>query len=491
MSARISKNGFREYDCRWLIDKELNEEGMEILGKAWGTQLQKDYKIKQAFVVHDYREYSQRYQDAFVKGFLSTGVDVVDLGLLITPAAYFAVYYLNIKGGAVITASHNENGWTGVKLIWGPSRTVGPPEIVRFKTLVESRDFIKGDGKLSKNKTVAQAYIADLVSAIKIDKKIKIVVSTGNGTAGLFAPEVYKKIGLEVIENHTELDWNFPYFEPNPENVEFLKSAAKIVRKNKADLAILIDGDGDRLGILDENGEIIFNDRVGLMISRELVRERPGSEFIVDMKSTGAWALDKVFDQNKGKVFYCKTGHYYVKEAMHKRKALAGFERSGHNFFGKNLGRGYDEAILSSLYLMHFLAKKNKTLSQWSAELPKSYQSPTMQAVCPEKLKYKITKKIAQKFVALKKQNKKFANQRIKKIIFPDDDPMFGVRVILENDDWGLIRASANKPVMMVVAESFQSYKDLYSLVIGFKAELANFKEISKKYDQKMSKPKS
>lgn len=466
--ALVKSTGFREYDVRWLIGQELNEAGMILIGQAFGTLLQEDYRLTQVVVGHDYRQYSQAVQNALVLGLLSTGLEVIDIGLTLSPALYFAQYHLQCKGGAMVTASHNENGWTGIKLGYDYSRTLGPEGILRLRQILHGRKFIWGRGAYRRDDSLGEAYLADLAGRGRKGRQLRIVVATGNGTAGLFTPEALRRCGHEVIERYSQLDWNFPHFNPNPEDVAFLEDIGRAVTESRADLGIGIDGDGDRLGVVDERGHEIFSDKVGLLLARDMARENRGSTFVVDVKSTGLFRIDAVLAENGCRTVYWKTGHSYIKSKVHELSALAGFEKSGHIFLGGRYGRAYDDGTLAAITFCNMLAKAEKPLSQLLAELPRSFQTPTMAPYCADAEKYAVVEQIRAGFEADLAAGRGVAGVRIKELITVN-----GVRAHFEDGSWGLLRASSNKPSLVVVAESFGRRKRLYEIVADIERRLA------------------
>ena len=231
--------------------------------------------------------------------------------------------------------------------------------------------------------------IQDLIKN-KLNKKIKAVVACGNGTAGIFAPEILKGIGCEVIELDCNLDWSFPKYNPNPEDLEMLHAISKAVKDNNADIGFGFDGDGDRCGVIDEQGNEIFSDKIGLIIARNLSSKHKDSKFIVDVKSTGLFKNDKILKENNCETIYWKTGHSHIKRKVNKEKALAGFEKSGHFFFNQPLGYGYDDGINSAIQVCHLLNDQNKKISEIIKEIPTTYQSPTMAPFCKDEEKYSV-----------------------------------------------------------------------------------------------------
>ena len=334
-STKIDPYGFREYDARWLYDKNINLLGIENLGRGLGTQIIKHSKKNNPRVVvgHDYRSYSEKIKTSLKKGLISTGCFVEDLGLSLSPMVYFAQFNLNTYAVAMITASHNENGWTGVKMGIKKGLTHAPEEMKELKDITLNQKFIEGKGNEKKIDNFQQVYKDDLINKNKINKKIKAVVACGNGTAGIFAPDVLKGIGCEVIELDCNLDWTFPKYNPNPEDLKMLNAISKAVKDNSADIGFGFDGDGDRVGVIDNKGNEIFSDKIGLLIARNLASKHKGSKFVVDVKSTGLYSRDKILLKNKCETIYWKTGHSHIKRKVNAEKALAGFEKSGHFFF--------------------------------------------------------------------------------------------------------------------------------------------------------------
>ena len=389
---KIDSNGFREYDARWLYEKDINLLGVENLGKGLGTQIIKKTSKNNPRVIvgHDYRSYSEEIKIALINGLLSTGCYVEDIGLSLSPTVYFAQFKLNADAVAMITASHNENGWTGVKMGIQKGLTHGPEEMLELKSITLNQKFVTGQGNKKKIYNFKDLYEQDLINKNKINKKIKAVVACGNGTAGMFAPNILKGIGCEVVELDCNLDYNFPKYNPNPEDLKMLHAIAQCVKENKADIGFGFDGDGDRVGVIDNNGNEIFSDKVGLLIARNLSVNNKNNLFVVDVKSTGLYSNDEVLKKNNCKTVYWKTGHSHIKRKVNKENALAGFEKSGHFFFNKPIGYGYDDGINSAIQICHLLAIQDKKMSEISAELPKTFQTPTMAPYCKDEEKYRV-----------------------------------------------------------------------------------------------------
>ncbi len=361
-SVHINHNGFREYDARWIYPRDINLAGIKDLGHGLGSQIILETKKQNPRVIvgFDYRSYSEEIKNSLTDGLVSSGCYVEDLGLSLSPMAYFAQFELNADGVAMVTASHNENGWTGVKMGIQKGLTHAPEEMEELKDIVLNKKFINGQGSLRKITNFIDVYKKNLIKKNKISKKIKAVVACGNGTAGIFAPDILRGIGCEVIEMDCNLDFNFPKYNPNPEDLKMLHAISEKVKDNKADVGFGFDGDGDRVGVIDNCGEEIFSDKIGLLIARNLAPQYPNSKFIIDVKSTGLFSKDKILKMNNCETIFWKTGHSHIKRKVNKEKALAGFEKSGHFFFNQPLGLGYDDGINSAIQVCHLLNNQKK-----------------------------------------------------------------------------------------------------------------------------------
>ena len=450
-SLKIDPYGFREYDARWVYGKDINAEGIINLGKGFGTQIIKHTKKKNPRVIvgQDYRSYSEEIKVALKKGLISTGCFVEDIGLSLSPMVYYAQFDLDSDAVAMVTASHNENGWTGVKMGIKKGLTHAPEEMSELKEITLNQKFITNEGNEKKINNYQNTYKENLIKKNKIHKNIKVVVACGNGTAGIFAPDILRKIGCDVIELDCNLDWTFPKYNPNPEDLEMLHEISKAVKENNADVGFGFDGDGDRVGVIDDKGNEIFSDKIGLLIARNLSVSHKNSKFIVDVKSTGLYANDKILKKNQCETIYWKTGHSHIKRKVHDEKALAGFEKSGHFFFNEPLGYGYDDGINSAIQICHLLDKQNKKISGIVDELPKTFQSPTMAPFCKDQEKYKVVEEITNQLKKIKDEKNKIDDQEIKEILTVN-----GIRFSFEDGSWGLIRASSNKPSLVIVTES-------------------------------------
>tara|TARA_B100000315_G_scaffold194176_1_gene184784 strand:+ start:145 stop:1599 length:1455 start_codon:yes stop_codon:yes gene_type:complete len=476
----INPSGFREYDARWLYPKDINKGGIKNVGQGLGSQIvSKTNKSPRVIVGHDYRSYSEEVKKKLIEGLIDTGCYVEDIGLALSPTAYFAQFNLDADAVAMVTASHNENGWTGIKMGIEKGLTHSPTEMNELKKIVLEKKFIKGKGSYKEIKKFKEIYISDLIKN-KIKKKLKVVVACGNGTAGIFAPRVFKGIGCEVVELDCNLDYSFPKYNPNPEDLKMLKDISKTVKQNKADVGFGFDGDGDRVGVIDNTGNEIYSDKVGLLIARNLAPNHKKKKFIVDVKSTGLFTNDKILLENNCKTIYWKTGHSHIKRKVNELKALAGFEKSGHFFFNQPLGYGYDDGIKSAIQVCYLLDDQNKKMSELINKLPKTYQTPTMSPFCSDEEKYKVVESLVKKVEDLKANNTKVDNQIITDVLTVN-----GVRFSLEDGSWGLIRASSNKPSLVVVTESPTSdkrKKKIFEFIDNLLVETGKIGE----YDQKI-----
>ena len=478
-SIKIDPLGFREYDARWLYPEKINSEGIKLVGKGFGTQANNKIKNPRISVGHDYRSYSEEVKRNFIDGLISTGCHVEDIGLSLSPTVYFSQFKLQTDAVAMITASHNENGWTGIKMGIEKGLTHCKEEMLELKEIVLQGKFTEDKGSYKEIKDFNKIYIKDL-SSNKIKKKIKAVVACGNGTAGIFAPNILRNIGCEVIELDCNLDFNFPKYNPNPEDMKMLHEIAKSVKENNADVGFGFDGDGDRVGVIDNNGNEIFADKIGLLIARNISNKHQNSKFIVDVKSTGLFEKDEILIKNNCKTIYWKTGHSYIKRKVNEDNAIAGFEKSGHFFFNKPLGYGFDDGINSAIQICHLLDNQNSKISELNESLPKTFQSPTMAPFCKDEDKYILIDNLTSNIKKLKNDNIKIDGLTINKILTVN-----GIRFSLEDGSWGLIRASSNKPSLVVVTESPAS-DDRKKKIFEFIDELLQKTGKIGEYDQKI-----
>ncbi|MGH6870154.1 MAG: phosphomannomutase/phosphoglucomutase [Rhizomicrobium sp.] len=478
----ITPNGFREYDARWLFGKELNLLGVQALGLGLGTYFCELGIKPRVATGHDYRSYSLSIKQALMLGLMTAGCEVVDVGLATTPMCYFAQFALDCPAVAMVTASHNENGWTGVKMGAVKPLTFGPDEITRLKAIVLGHEGKpRPGGSYTRIDNFRERYLEGVTQGHKLSRPIRVVAACGNGTAGAFAPEALTRIGADVIPMDATLDYTFPKYNPNTEDMHMLHAMADVLKKSGAEVALGFDGDCDRCGVVDDTGEEIFADKVGVLIARDLSTRNKGATFVADVKSTGIFEIDPVLKANGATTDYWKTGHSYMKRRTHELGALAGFEKSGHYFFNPPIGRGYDDGIVAGIAILEMLDRAGtKKMSQLVGELPKTWGSPTMAPYCPDDKKYAVVDAITQEYEGLKARGETVMGQKIVKLVTVN-----GVRVTLEDGTWGLVRASSNKPSLVVVVESPVSEARMRAMFADIDARLKKHPEVGE-YDQKI-----
>ncbi|QPC93109.1 phosphomannomutase/phosphoglucomutase [Mesorhizobium sp. INR15] len=457
-NALIKATGFREYDARWWFgcpgsekEPELNLMGAQALGMGLGTLIRRMGVGPEIITGHDFRSYSMSIKLALVSGLMAAGARVKDIGLALSPTAYFAQFALNTPSVAMVTASHNENGWTGVKMGAQRPLTFGPDQMTALKALVLNGDFdLTGGGSYEFVSDVRERYIEDLTAGKSVRRKPRVVVACGNGTAGAFAPQVLEIVGCDVIPLDVELDHTFPRYNPNPEDMQMLHAIRDKVLETGADLGLGFDGDGDRCGVVDNEGTEIFADKVGVMLARDISSQHPQSTFVVDVKSTGLFLTDPVLAQNGARTDYWKTGHSYIKRRVAELGAIAGFEKSGHFFFNPPIGRGYDDGLITAIAVCEMLDRNpERTLAELYRALPVTFGTPTMSPQCRDEVKYSVVDKVVSDFMKMKGDGTDFAGQPLADLITVN-----GVRVVAQDGTWGLVRASSNKPEIVVVVES-------------------------------------
>jgi phosphomannomutase/phosphoglucomutase len=487
--ALIKPTGFREYDARWWFghpgsDKapELNLYGIQALGLGLGTLIHELGVEPKIVTGHDFRSYSLSAKQALEVGLMAAGVEVHDIGLALSPVAYYAQFDLGIPCVAMVTASHNSNGWTGVKMGADRPLTFGPDEMSRLKEIVlGGQGKTRAGGGYVRQQGVAERYIADVSKDVKIERPLKVVAACGNGTAGAFVPQALKAMGVDVIEMDCELDHTFPRYNPNPEDMKMLHAMRDAVLEHGADVGLGFDGDGDRCGVIDNEGEEIFADKIGLMLARDLAPLYPNSTFVVDVKSTGLFAIDPVLAEHGAKTDYFKTGHSYIKRRSKELGALAGFEKSGHFFLQPPVGRGYDDGLVAARAVLQMLDRNpDKSMADLRRALPLSFQSPTMSPFCADEEKYGVVEKIVAQFQERAEQGDEVAGRKITSV-----NTVNGVRFSLEGGAWGLVRASSNTPNLVVVVESPESHDHVVAIFRDIETVLAGYDEVGE-FDQKL-----
>jgi phosphomannomutase / phosphoglucomutase len=478
----VKPTGFREYDARWLLGKEINLMGLQALGMGLGTLIREMGVRPEIVTGHDFRGYSASVKLALVSGLLAAGCKVHDIGLALSPMAYFAQFDLDVPCVAMVTASHNDNGWTGVKM--GASRplTFGPDEMNRLKEIVLNAAFdLKGGGQYVFVENFPERYIADLTKRPKLKRRLRAVVACGNGTAGAFAPRILEALGVDVVPLDCELDHTFPKYNPNPEDMKMLHAMRDAVLESKADVGFGFDGDGDRCGVVDNTGDEIFADKIGVMLARDISKLHPGASFVVDVKSTGLFMTDPELRKNGAKIEYWKTGHSYMKRRTNELGAMVGFEKSGHFFFREPFGRGYDDGLVSAIAVCDMLDRNpDRSMADLKNALPKTWSSPTMAPHCDDEKKYGIVDKVVKHFEAAQAKGEKVAGQSIRDLVTVN-----GVRVTVEDGTWGLVRASSNKPELVVVVESPASEQRMHDMFKAVDAVLRQHPDVGE-YNQKI-----
>jgi phosphomannomutase / phosphoglucomutase len=479
----VKATGFREYDARWRYPEEINLLGLEAVGLGLATLMRMRGVPVRIVVGHDYRSYSAAVKAALMTGLLAGGAEIHDIGLALSPMAYFAQFDLGVEGVAMVTASHNDNGWTGIKMGMQRPLTFSPEDMTALKELVLTTGVSPSNegGRYIFVPDMPERYMADLLARPKLLRPLKVVVSCGNGTAGAFAPRVLAELGATVIPLNCELDYTFPAHNPNPEDLAMLEATREAVLEHGADLGLAFDGDGDRCGVIDNEGEAIYADKVGVMLARDIAARNPGAIFVADVKSTGLFLTDPVLKEHGAKTLYWKTGHSYIKRYSHEMGALVGFEKSGHFFFNPPLGRGYDDGLVAGLAVLDMLDRNpDKTLAELKRALPQTWQSPTMSPHCDDELKYAVVDRVVDHFKTLAANGGKLAGQKIRELITVN-----GIRIVLDDGTWGLVRASSNKPELVVVVESPTSEANMRAIFAEIDAELAKQPEVGA-YNQKI-----
>jgi phosphomannomutase/phosphoglucomutase len=426
----LNEQIFREYDIRGIVDEDLTEDVVYDIGRGYGSMCRKD-GISRFVVGGDCRLSTPRLIESLIDGLKSTGVSVINIGTVPTPVLYFALHNLDVQAGFMITGSHNPPEYNGLKVCKGKMTLFGS-QIKDLYNFIIKADFEKGTGTVNREKII-EPYIEKIVSGIKLDRKIKVIVDAGNGTAGPVAPVIFNEIGAEVKELFTEMDGNFPNHHPDPTIPANLKTAITEIMKGGWDLITAFDGDADRLGAVDENGEIILGDKLMIIFSRDILKKHPGTTIIGEVKCSQLLYDD--IAKNGGKPIMWKTGHSLIKEKMKEESALLAGEMSGHLFFADDY-YGYDDAIYAAARLLHILSRSDKPLSKQLEDLPKMYSTPEIRIDTTEEAKWAVSNEIKKELSA------KY-----------DTVDIDGVRVNF-GDGWGLVRPSNTTPVIVMRFEA-------------------------------------
>ena len=426
----MNKEIFRAYDIRGIAETDLDSQTVENIGRAYGTFMIREDK-KLVSVGRDVRLSSGRIRDALVKGILSTGIDVIDVGVVPTPLVYFSIVHFKTHGSVMVTGSHNPIEFNGLKMNNGMLSLYGD-QIQTIRKLIENNDFENGNGNLS-TEDIVGPYKAMLKERIRLERPFKIVIDAGNATAGPIAPDVYEDMGCEVIRLYCEPDGNFPNHLPDPTVMKYIKDLRKTVTENGADLGFGYDGDSDRVGLIDEKGRVVFADQILALLSQEVLKNNPGASIIFDVKCSQL--VPEVVEKAGGKPVMWKTGHSLIKKHMHQTGAPLAGEMSGHIFF-KDGFFGFDDGIYVSFRLVQLLSRQNKKLSELVDQLPAFISTPEIRIACPDDKKFGVVDELIKEF-------------KTEYDVIDID----GARVLF-GDGWGLVRVSNTQPILVLRFEA-------------------------------------
>ncbi len=434
---------FREYDIRGVVESDLTDEVVSLLGRSFATYITQK-GIRRVVVGRDGRLSSPRLRDFLINGLVNGGLEVIDLGLVPTPVFYFSLFHLDRDGGMMITGSHNPPDFNGFKICVG-KETIHGQEIQNLRIIAEGQHFVSGKGSVTTQNIIAD-YQKYLIDNIQLGRKIRVVLDSGNGTAGLVAPEIFRRLGCEVIELYSEVDGRFPHHHPDPTLPENMQDLIAKVKTSGAEIGIGYDGDADRIGVVDQLGNILWGDQLMILFSRDVLRSHPGATIISEVKCSKTLYDD--IARNGGRGIMWKAGHSLLKSKMKEEKALLGGEMSGHMFFADRYF-GYDDAIYASCRLLEILSREKKSLPELLRDVPKTFFTPEIRVDCPDDRKFALVERVRESF------------RREYPIVDVD-----GVRILFP-DGWGLVRASNTQPVLVLrfEAESPQRLKEIQTLV--------------------------
>lgn len=421
---------FREYDIRGISDLELRDADVEVLGRALGTYLIR-HSGHTIALGRDCRLSGERLHDALLKGLTAVGCRVLDVGIVPTPVLYFSAVHFKANGAIMITGSHNPSEYNGFKTVCGTASLHGQGIQDVYK-LITDKDFDTGEGTVTEVDAVTP-YVDEVASQFRFDRKVKVVIDAGNGTAGPAMHRILEKLNVEAVEMFFEMDGRFPNHHPDPTVLSNLDQLMKAVRKEKAELGIAFDGDSDRIGAVDEKCKVVYGDMLLLIFGREILTRKPGATFIGEVKCSQVM-YDKLKELG-GKPIMYKTGHSLIKTKMKEEHAELAGEMSGHMFFADRY-YGYDDALYAACRLIEIIAKSGKPLSHQLEGIPKLVSTPELRLDCPDDEKFEVVSRVAQEF------------RKRGEIVDVD-----GVRVPFENG-WGLVRASNTQPVLVMRFEA-------------------------------------
>lgn len=421
---------FREYDIRGIAGKDILAQDAESIGKAYGSLLQRQNR-KIVSVGRDCRLTSEKFAERLIKGILSTGCDVIDIGVCPTPVLYFSIEHLSLEGGAMVTASHNPPEYNGFKLMSGQD-SIHSQGLQDVRMLIEKNDFVEGHGTVTQ-KDVITPYKEFLVNNIKINHPIRVGIDAGNGTGGITALPVLKQLGCEVHDIYCDPDGSFPNHEADPTQKKNLTDLIKLVRDNNLDLGVGYDGDADRIGVVDKNGNVIYGDQLIVIYAREILQRNPGATFISEVKCSMVMYDD--IKKHGGNAIMWRTGHSLIKKKMKEENAALAGEMSGHMFF-KDRYLGFDDALYATCRLLEIMADTGLGVDELIQDLPKTFTTPELRVDCPDSIKFDVVAKIVKEFKA-------------KQEIIDID----GLRAVYK-DGWGLVRASNTQPALVLRFEA-------------------------------------
>lgn len=453
---------FREYDLRGRVaEGELTEASVRLIANAFGRLLQAR-GIDRVVVGYDNRPASPGFKDAAVTGLLAAGLETVDIGLTISPALYFSQYHLEIPAGLMITASHNPSEWCGMKLAHGYSRTLGPEEMRELYGLVEAGEGGAGGGSngRSRRADTRDAYLERVTAGTRLERPLRVAVDCANGGAGVFAYEALQRIGCLAFQLYCDPDDRYPHYFPNPSDLKARQRLRQIVTHPyiRADVGLALDGDGDRLGVMDERGDDVWSDRVLILLARQVLQRAPGATIVYDVKCTRG--LEEEVTARGGQAVMWKTGHSHVKAKLHETGAALAGERSGHIFYRQDY-YGFDDALYAGTRLLEVLAAGDAPLSELVAGTPRYVTSPEIAAHCADEHKYRVVEALTAEF------KREFGERVI---------DINGARVDF-GDGWGLVRASSNLPELVIIFEA-RTEPRLRKIRSLFRARLAAYPEI-------------
>ena len=464
------RNMFREYDVRGRVnDEELNDDSVSLIIKAFGALLKRHDQTNNTVVVgYDNRSYSPRFSEVAIEAMVQCGFHVIDVGLSLSPVTYFAQYHCKSPAGIMITASHNPDGWCGFKLAHGYSKTLGPQEIKELFAIVENQEFVETGGGSVEQFDVRDDYIDSVVSRINMDASSapRVVIEAGNGGAGIFAWEVFHRLGCPTFQLYCDPDMSYPHYFPNPSDLHARQRLREMVTHPyiHADVGISFDGDGDRIGIIDQNGENLWSDRLLMILARQLLEKKAGGKIVFDVKCSQA--LSEVISAYGGEPIMWKTGHSHIKAKMHEIKADLAGERSGHIFVGGDDYYGFDDAIFTAAKLVEYLSHEKKPITEILSSFPQYVTSPEIKAHCPDEIKYDIVDQLIADF---KEEYGSHVND------------INGARVLFDNG-FGLVRASSNLPELVLIFEG-HTKEDMLHIRDIFKMKLDTYKGIDSQWE--------